>query len=51
MKLELSEEVKGIVDTFGSKLEIPIDWALEAQVEKGYLERGFGNSYLFDQLA
>lgn len=51
MRLELSEELRGVVYAYGGGLEIPVDWAPEAQVEKSYLEKGFGNSYFFDQLA
>ncbi|RPB03678.1 hypothetical protein L873DRAFT_1825967 [Choiromyces venosus 120613-1] len=50
MKLELSEDVKSVVEGFGKDLEVPVTWKNEQVVEKEYLNRGFGNSYFFDQL-
>lgn len=50
MRLEFSEDIKGAIDTYGTRLEVPVDWIPEAQAEKSYLGRGFGNSYFFGQL-
>ena len=49
MKLELAEGIKSIVDE-QADLEIPVDWVSDADAEKRYLNRGFGNSYDFGQL-
>ena len=49
MKLELSEETKPIVDA-QQMLDVPVDWVSEQDAQDRYLNRGFGNSYNFNQL-
>lgn len=48
MRLEFADDLR---ETFESQtqLEIPTDWVTEAEALKKYLERGYGNSYDFDQ--
>lgn len=50
MKLELSDDVKL---TVGSQdgLQVPVDWVSSTEAESRYLNRGFGNSYNFSQVA
>jgi hypothetical protein len=50
MKLELSEDIKPLIDKQYA-LEVPVDWVSSQAAEEGYLTRGFGNSYDFDQVA
>ncbi|KAK5169179.1 uncharacterized protein LTR77_006488 [Saxophila tyrrhenica] len=50
MKLELSESTKPIVEG-QSQLEVPVQWVSEEMAEERYLNRGFGNSYDFGQIA
>ena len=50
MKLELSEEIRPLVEQ-QSQLAVPVDWVSEQMAEDRYLNRGFGNSYDFSQLA
>ena len=48
MKVELAEELKPLVD--GCKdLEIPTNFVSEKKAMERYLNRGFGNSYDFNQ--
>ncbi|SLM40838.1 Phytanoyl-CoA dioxygenase [Lasallia pustulata] len=48
IRLEFADDLR---ETFESQtqLEIPTDWVTEAEALKKYLERGYGNSYDFDQ--
>lgn len=48
MRLELSEEIRPMVEE-QSTLEVPCDWVSEEEAEGRYLNRGFGNSYDFNQ--
>ncbi|PSS25910.1 hypothetical protein M430DRAFT_48314 [Amorphotheca resinae ATCC 22711] len=50
MKLELSEEIKPLVDS-ESGLDLHVNWVKESEVAESYLNRGFGNSYDFSQTA
>ena len=50
MKLELSSNIKPVVDRQGT-LEVPCDWVSERDAEERYLNRAFGNSYDFNQIA
>ena len=49
MRLQLGEDVRGLLDGLGSGLEIPADWVDNEGVLGSYLQREFGNSYDFDQ--
>lgn len=49
MRVELSEAVKPLVDE-QSMLEVPCNWVSEEEAEARYLNRGFGNSYDFNQV-
>ncbi|KAF7187097.1 Kanamycin B dioxygenase [Pseudocercospora fuligena] len=49
MKLELSEDVKSIVEEQVA-LEVPVNWISEQEASDRYLNRGFGNSYDFNQI-
>ena len=48
MKLELSEDIKPLVEEQTS-LHVPVDWVAEQEAQDRYLDRGFGNSYDFNQ--
>lgn len=48
MRLELSEGIRPGVDK-QITLEVPCDWVGEDEAEASYLNRGFGNSYDFNQ--
>lgn len=47
--MELSEEIRPLVKK-QTALEVPCDWVSEEEAEKRYLNRGFGNSYDFNQV-
>lgn len=49
MKLELSESIRPLVEGQDS-LEVPTNWVSEAEAAQRYLNRGFGNSYDFNQI-
>lgn len=49
MRLQFGEDVRGLLAGFESQLEIPVDWMRDEQALGSYLQRGFGNSYDFDQ--
>ena len=49
MRLQLGEDVMGLLAGLESQLEIPVDWVKNEQVLGSYLQREFGNSYDFDQ--
>lgn len=53
MRLEFGRNVKPILDDLekGGKLglEVPVDWVKTEEVIESYLNRGFGNSYDFNQ--
>ena len=49
MKLELSDTIRPIVEG-QDMLEVPTDWVSEAEATHRYLNRGFGNSYDFNQI-
>ena len=49
MRLELSEGIKPLIES-RSALEVPCDWVSEEEAKTKYLNRGFGNSYDFDQV-
>lgn len=53
MRLEFAEDIKPILEKLEKEgrlgLDVPVDWADREKVIKGYLNRGFGNSYDFNQ--
>lgn len=49
MRLELSDEIKPVVEK-QTALEVPCDWVSEQEAATKYLNRGFGNSYDFNQV-
>lgn len=48
MKLEFSEGLKEVIEG-QQELEIPTQWVSEEEAAERYLNRGFGNSYDFNQ--
>ena len=48
MRLEFADDLKSAFES-QTQLEIPTDWVTEAEVLESNLERGYGNSYDFDQ--
>lgn len=48
MRLELSERIKPLIEK-QMALEVPCDWVSEEEAKATYLNRGFGNSYDFNQ--
>ncbi|KAK2614640.1 hypothetical protein N8I77_001448 [Diaporthe amygdali] len=49
MRLQLGEDVSGLLAGLESQLEIPVDWVKNEKVLGSYLQREFGNSYDFGQ--
>ncbi|RSL63034.1 hypothetical protein CEP54_005399 [Fusarium duplospermum] len=53
MRLEFGQDVKPILEKLEGEgklgLDVPVDWVSREAVLEGYLNRGFGNSYDFDQ--
>lgn len=53
MKLQFSDDIKPILELAEKEnkldLEIPVDWVGREEALRTYLDRGFGNSYDFDQ--
>ncbi|RTE80393.1 hypothetical protein BHE90_005091 [Fusarium euwallaceae] len=53
MRLEFGQDVKPILEKLENEgklgLDVPVDWVSREAVLEGYLNRGFGNSYDFDQ--
>jgi hypothetical protein len=50
MRLKFGQSLKSVIEGQDS-LEVPVDWTTDAQAMDGYLNRGFGNSYDFNQSA
>ena len=48
MRLEFAEEIKPLVDK-EENLDVRADWVKEGHARDTYLNRGFGNSYDFNQ--
>lgn len=48
MRLEFATDVKSVI-TGDKSLEVPVDWVSESEAMDRYLNRGFGNSYDFNQ--
>ncbi|KAI6084842.1 hypothetical protein F4821DRAFT_242062 [Hypoxylon rubiginosum] len=53
MRLQFAEDIKGVLEKVESEgrlgLEIPVDWIAREEALRTYLNRGFGNSYDFNQ--
>lgn len=49
MKIEFSEDLETVLDREGSDLQIQRTLVPEQTIMDGYLNRGYGNSYNFDQ--
>ena len=53
MKLELGDDMKPMLEELERKgelgLEVPVDWLEREEVLERYMNRGFGNSYDFNQ--
>lgn len=49
MTIEFSEDVAPILDSEGADLQIQRTLVSEQTILDGYLSRGYGNSYNFDQ--
>ncbi|CAM1505129.1 Fc.00g107660.m01.CDS01 [Cosmosporella sp. VM-42] len=53
MRLQFGEDIKPILESLDREgklgLEVPVDWMGTKEVLGNYLDRGFGNSYDFDQ--
>jgi hypothetical protein len=48
MRLELAEDIKPMVQRL-EELDVRADWLSESEALDKYLNRGFGNSYDFNQ--
>lgn len=55
MRLEFADDIKPILEGLDREsklgLRVPVDWVSREKAADGYLNRGFGNSYDFDQAA
>ena len=51
MVVEVEQELKEKLDTSKTGLEVAADYVEEGEVLEGYLKRGFGNAYDFNQVA
>ncbi|KAG9853190.1 hypothetical protein KCU68_g3321, partial [Aureobasidium melanogenum] len=49
MRIEFSEDLETVLDREGSDLQIQRTLVSEQTIMDGYLNRGYGNSYNFDQ--
>jgi hypothetical protein len=53
MRLQLGDNLKPILERLDQQgqlgLDIPVDWVGSEEAMEKYLNRGFGNSYDFDQ--
>ncbi|OTA63198.1 hypothetical protein K449DRAFT_368963 [Hypoxylon sp. EC38] len=53
MRLQFSDDIKPVLETLEREgrlgLEVPVDWISREEALKTYLNRGFGNSYDFNQ--
>lgn len=54
MRLRLGEDIRTVLEKLESEgkfgLQAPVDWVDSDQVTREYLDRGFGNSYDFNQI-
>ncbi|OIW27788.1 hypothetical protein CONLIGDRAFT_634128 [Coniochaeta ligniaria NRRL 30616] len=55
MRLQFADDVRPVLEGLEERgelgLECPVDWVSKEEVVRTYLDRGFGNSYDFDQAA
>jgi ectoine hydroxylase-related dioxygenase (phytanoyl-CoA dioxygenase family) len=51
MRLAFAKGVRPVLERDVRGLEVPVDWIDDDEARRGSLERGFGNSYDFDQAA
>jgi ectoine hydroxylase-related dioxygenase (phytanoyl-CoA dioxygenase family) len=49
MRLQLGDDIRPTVESEIKGLEVPVDWVPADIARESYLDRGFGNSYDFDQ--
>ncbi|KAI1493583.1 hypothetical protein F5X96DRAFT_621209 [Biscogniauxia mediterranea] len=53
MRLELADDIRPVLERLDARgelgLEVPVDWVPREEVMGRYLNRGFGNSYDFNQ--
>lgn len=49
MQIEYSDDLKQTLKEYGSDVQIQAIFKTEEEIEKGYLNRPFGNAYDFDQ--
>lgn len=49
MTIEFSKDLENVLDREGSDLQIQRKLVSEQKIMDGYLNRGYGNSYNFDQ--
>ena len=49
MKVELSEDLRPMVEELASELQVPAVYLPEQEISKSYLNRPFGNAYDFNQ--
>ncbi len=49
MQIELSEDLRPALEQFAADLQIQGRFVPEQDILEGYLKRGFGNAYDFDQ--
>lgn len=53
MRLQFSDDIKPVLEKLDQDsrlgLEVPVDWVSKEEALKTYLNRGFGNSYDFNQ--
>lgn len=49
MTIEFSKDLEDVLDREGSDLQIQRRLVSEQTIMNGYLNRGYGNSYNFDQ--
>jgi len=50
MRLELADDIRPMIEG-QDDLQVPVDWVSNEQAEARYMNRGFGNSYDFTQVA
>lgn len=49
MEVEFSEDLIPTIGKEGSNLQVQAKFVQESAIEDGYLKRGYGNAYDFDQ--
>ncbi len=55
MRLQFADDIRPVIEELDGRgelgLEYPVDWVTKEEAVRTYLDRGFGNSYDFDQAA